>query len=105
MIRIIGQVSQKERDRMARPGIVKPDHKETMTVPILRLRVICSTGTIIQILYKGDTPGDVHIGDQILVMGISRGGNVHTKRIYNLTTRSWVTPYPGVIKRFFNFFF
>lgn len=104
MVEITGEVDQKERGQMIRPGLVKPDPKELLNIPILRLRILTSSGKLIQVLYKGDTPGDADIGEQVSVKGIDRGGVIHASRIYNLTTCSWVTPPPGLLQRLFGRF-
>jgi hypothetical protein len=101
VVEIIGEIDQKERDQMVRPGIVKPDSKEFYHIPILRLRILTSSGKLIQVLYKGETPGDVDIGEQVRIKGVNKGGVIHTRSIYNLTTDSWVTPAPGFLQRLF----
>ena len=101
MIKIQGEVDQKERSQMMRPGVVKPDPKEFLHIPIFRLRILNLSGKLVQVLYKGDTPGDADIGEQVIVKGINRGGVIHARSIYNLTTNSWVTPPPGLFQRIF----
>ena len=54
MIEVTGEVDQKERGQMMRPGLVKPDPKEFQNIPILRFRLLTSSGQLIQILYKGE---------------------------------------------------
>jgi hypothetical protein len=101
MIEITGEVDQKERAQMMRPGVVKPDPKEFLHIPVFRLRIITSTGKLVQVLYKGETPGDADIGEQVIVKGIDKGGVIHARSIYNLTTNSWVTPPPGLLQKIF----
>lgn len=88
-----------------RPGVVKPDPKEFLHIPIFRLRILTSSGKLIQVLYKGETPGDADIGEQVVVKGIDRGGVIHAKSIYNLTTNSWVTPIPGFLQNSLGIYF
>lgn len=101
MVEITGEVDQKERSQMMRPGVVKPDPKEFTHIPIFRLRVLTASGNLVQVLYKGEPPGDVDIGEQVVVKGIDRGGVIHARSIYNQTTSSWVTPPPGFFQRLF----
>lgn len=101
MIEITGEVDQKERSQMMRPGIVKPDPKEFVHIPVFRLRILTPSGKLVQVLYKGDTPGDADIGEEVVVKGIDRGGVVHARSIYNLTTNAWVTPAPGFLQKLF----
>ena len=100
-IEITGEVDQKERSQMMRPGIVKPDPKEFLNIPIFRIRILTSSGKLVQVLYKGETPGDADIGEQVIVKGIDKGGVIHARSIYNLTTNSWVTPPPGLFQKIF----
>src|SRR3989338_9584947 len=99
MIEITGEVDQKDRSQIMRPGVVKPDPKEFTHVPVLRLRILTSAGKLVQVLYKGEPPGDADIGEQVVIKGIDKGGVIHAKSIYNLTTNSWVTPPPGLLQR------
>jgi hypothetical protein len=101
MMEVIGEVDQRERSQMMRPGVVKPDPNQFLHIPILRLRLLTSSGKLVQVLYKGETPGDADIGEQVRVEGVDRGGVLHARRIYNLTTGSWVTPAPGFLARLF----
>jgi hypothetical protein len=101
MLEITGEVDAKERSQMMRPGVVKPDPKEFLHVPILRLRILLSSGKLVQVLYKGEPPGDADIGEQVIVKGIDRGGVIHAISIYNLTTNSWVTAAPGFLQKIF----
>jgi hypothetical protein len=101
MVEITGEIDQKERGQLMRPGIVKPDPREFLNIPILRLRVLTSSGKLIQVLYKGETPGDVDIGEQVRIKGVNKGGVIHTRSIYNITTNSWVTPVPGFFQKLF----
>lgn len=84
-----------------RPGVVKPDPKEFTHVPVLRLRILTSSGKLVQVLYKGEPPGDADTGELVVVKGIDRGGVIHAKSIYNLSTNSWVTPPPGFFQKLF----
>jgi hypothetical protein len=99
LVEITGEVDQKERSQMVRPGVVKPDPNTFTNIPVLRLRVINSAGRPVQILYKGEAPGDMDIGDQVVVQGIEQGGIIHARSIYNSTTESWVTSPPGWLER------
>lgn len=101
MVEVTGEVDQKERGQMMRPGVVKPDPKEFAYIPILRLRLLTSSGRLVQVLYKGETPGDVDIGEQVIVKGTDRGGVIHARSIYNLDTNSWVTSAPGFLQKLF----
>lgn len=101
MVEITGEVDHKERGQMMRPGVVKPDPNEFLHIPVFRLRILNSSGKLIQVLYKGETPGDADIGEQVSVKGIDRGGIIHARSIYNLTTNSWVTPAPGFLQKLF----
>lgn len=101
MIEITGEVDQKERSQMMRPGVVKPDPKEFTHIPVFRLRVLTSSGKLVQVIYKGEPPGDADIGEQVIVKGIDRGGVLHAHSIYNLTTNSWVTVAPGFLQKIF----
>ncbi len=101
MKEISGEVDQKERSQMMRPGVVKPDPKEFLHIPIMRLRILTSTGNLVQVLYKGEPPGDADIGEQVIVKGLDRGGVIHAKSIYNVTTNSWVTTPPGLLGKIF----
>lgn len=101
MSEVYGEVDQKERSQMLRPGVLKPDPNEFLHIPILRLRILTASGQLVQVLYKGETPGDADIGEQVKVKGIDRGGVIHAQKIYNLTTNSWVTPAPGWLSRLF----
>lgn len=101
MVEITGEVDQKDRGQIMRHGVVKPDPKEFLHVPIFRLRILTSSGKLIQVLYKGETPGDADIGEQVVVTGFDKGGVIHAKSIYNLTTNSWVTSAPGFLQRLF----
>lgn len=105
MVEIIGEVDQKDRSQIMRPGIVKPDPKEFTHIPVLRLRILDSTGKLVQVLYKGETPGDADIGEQVIIKGLDRGGVIHAKSIYNMTTNSWVTSAPGLFQKIFGDFF
>jgi len=105
MVEVTGEVDQKERGQMMRPGVVKPDPKEFQNIPIFRIRILTSSGNLVQILYKGETQGDADIGEQISVKGIDRGGVIHARSIYNLTTCSWVTQPPGLLQRLIERFF
>lgn len=105
MIEITGEVDQKERSQMIRPGVVKPDPKEFLHIPIFRLRVLTSSGKLIQVLYKGETPGDADIGEQVIIKGIDKGGVIHARSIYNISTNSWVTPPPGLFQKIFGDWF
>jgi len=104
-IEIQGEVDQRERSQMMRPGLVKPDHKEFQYLPVLRLRILTSTGKLVQILYKGETPGDADIGEQVVVKGINKGGLIYARSIYNMSTNSWVTPAPGLLEKIFGDWF
>ncbi len=104
-ITVTGEVDQKERGQIMAPGLVKPSEKGFTYVPILRLRLIMPAGDLKQILYKGDPPGDADIGEQVEINGISRGGVIHARTIYNLSTDSWVTPPPNYFQRLLNNFF
>jgi hypothetical protein len=101
MIEIQGEVAQKERSQMLRPGVVKPDPKEFLHIPVVRLRILISSGKLVQVLYKGEPPGDADIGEQLIVKGIDRGGVIHANSIYNVTTSSWMTSPPGFFQRLF----
>lgn len=101
MVEITGEVDQKERGQILRPGIVRPDPKEFLHIPVLRLRILTSSGKLVQIIFKGEPPGDADIGEQIIVKGIDRGGVIHARSIFNLTTNSWVTPSPGLLQKIF----
>ena len=105
MLEIIGEVDSKERSQMMRPGVVKPDPTEFLNIPILRLRILLSSGKFVQVLYKGEPPGDADIGEQVIVKGIDKGGVIHARSIYNLTTNSWVTAAPGLLSKIFGDFF
>jgi hypothetical protein len=101
LVEITGEVDQKERSQMMRPGVVKPDPREFLYIPIFRLRLLTSSGKLVQVLYKGEPPGDADIGEKVSVKGIEKGGVIHARRIYNLTTDSWVTPAPGFLAKIF----
>jgi hypothetical protein len=101
MLEIQGEVDQKERSQMLRPGLVKPNPTEFSHVPVLRLRILTASGKLTQVLYKGEPPGDADIGEKVIVKGIDRGGVIHAMSIYNLTTNSWVTPAPGLLQKLF----
>ena len=101
MIEITGEVDQKERGQMMRPGVVKPSPNEFSNIPILRLRILTPAGKLVQVLYKGEPPGDVDIGEDVVVKGIDRGGVIHARSIYNVTTDSWVTSPPGFLAKLF----
>jgi len=99
MIEVRGEVDLKDRSQMANPWSLKPDPRQL--IPVLRLRILTESGNRVQVICKGETPGDVDIGDQVIISGIDRGGVIHAKSIYNLTTNSWVTPAPGILGRIF----
>ncbi len=101
MIEITGAVLQKERSQMMRPGVVKPDLKEFLHIPVFRLRIIDDTGRLVQVLYKGEPPGDAEMGDHVMIKGMARGGVIYARSIYNSTTSSWVTPAPGFLDKLF----
>jgi hypothetical protein len=101
MVEVSGEVDQKERSQMMRPGVVKPDPREFTHIPVFRLRILTTSGKLVQVLYKGDPPGDADIGEQVVVRGIDRGGVIHARSIYNVTTSSWVTKPPGLLSRLF----
>jgi len=101
VVEITGEVDQKERGQMMRPGVVKPDPNEFLHIPVLRLRILTPAGKLIQVLYKGETPGDVDIGEEVRIKGVDRGGVIHARRIFNETTTSWVTSPPGFFERLF----
>ena len=82
-----------------RPGMVKPDPKEFLHIPILRLRILTPEGKLVQVLFKGETPGDADIGEIVRIRGIDRGGVIHARRIFNETTQAWVTSPPGFFER------
>lgn len=105
MIEITGEIDQKERGQIMRPGVVKPNPNEFLHIPILRLRILISSGKLVQVIYKGEPPGDADIGEQVVVKGIDRGGVIHARSIFNLTTNSWVTPVPGLLQKIFGDFF
>jgi len=99
MIEVRGEVDLKDRSQMASPWLLTPDPRHL--IPILRLRILTESGNRVQVIFKGETPGDVDIGDQVIIKGIERGGVIHAKSIYNLTTNSWVTSAPGILGRIF----
>jgi len=101
MVELTGEVDQKERSQMMRPGLVRLDPKEFLHIPIFRLRILTSSGKLVQVLYKGEPPGDADIGEQVVVKGIDKGGVIHARSIYNLTTNSWVTSPPGLLQKLF----
>ena len=101
MVEIKGEVDNKERGHLVRTGIVKLALEDREAIPFLRLRVLVSSGKIFQVLYKGETPGDVDIGDKVIINGVDKGGVIHTRRIYNETTQSWVTPMPNWLDKLF----
>jgi hypothetical protein len=105
VLELIGEVDSKERSQMMRPGVVKPDPNEFLHIPVFRLRILLSSGKLVQVLYKGEPPGDADIGEQVIVKGVDRGGVLHARSIYNLTTNSWVTAAPGFIQKIFGDFF
>lgn len=105
MVEITGEVDYKERSQMMRPGVVKPDPKEFLHIPVFRLRILTTGGKLVQVLYKGETPGDADIGEQVMVKGIDKGGVIHARSIYNLTSNSWVTPPPGLLQKIFGDWF
>jgi len=93
MIEITGEVDyvpEREQQIMA-PGLIRPNHR---TIPVLRLRIRTASGNLMQILHKGDYPGDVTIGHEVVIKGIEKGGVIHAKSIFNKTTNSWVTKKP-----------
>lgn len=99
MVEIRGEVDHKDRSQMTNPWSLKPNSREL--IPVLRIRVLTESGNRIQVIYKGETPGDVDIGDQVIVKGVNKGGVIHTRSIFNLTTNSWVTPPPGFLRKIF----
>jgi hypothetical protein len=48
MIEITGEVDQKERSQMIRPGVVKPDPKEFLHIPVFRLQILIPPDKITQ---------------------------------------------------------
>jgi cytochrome c-type biogenesis protein CcmE len=105
VVEVKGEVDQKERSQMMRPGVVKPDPKEFLYIPVFRLRLLTASGKLVQVLYKGELPGDADIGEQVVVKGIDKGGVIHARSIYNLSTNSWVTPPPGILEKIFGDWF
>jgi hypothetical protein len=101
MIEITGEVDYKEFSQMQPPGLILPNQKDSRYIPIFKLRLLTSDGKIVQILFKGDIPGDANIGDQVTVKGNDKGGVIRALSIYNNTTNSWVTPGPGFFARLF----
>jgi len=72
IIKFVLWVVLKERGQMMRPGVVKPDPKEFLNIPIFRLRLLTSSGQLVQVLYKGETPGDADIGEEVIIKGINK---------------------------------
>lgn len=97
MKEISGEVDYKDEGEILAPGIIRPAHR---TIPILRLRILTPNGNLVQVLYKGDYPGDATIGHEVIVKGIEKGGVIHAKSIFNKTTNSWVTKKPGCLDCF-----
>jgi hypothetical protein len=65
----------------------KPDRD----IATLKLRISTPTGPQVQVLFRGDIPGHVDVGDQIRAKGVMVGGLLRAESIYNETTASWVT--------------
>ena len=57
LVEITGEVDQKERSQMTRPGVVKPEPKEFLHIPVFRLRCLPSSGKLFQVFYKEQTLG------------------------------------------------
>lgn len=92
-VEISGEVDYVDnKGQIMAPGIARPNQK---TIPVLRIRVLSTSGKLVQVLYKGDYCGDVTLNHEIKVKGIDRGGVIHAKSIFNKTTNSWVTKKPG----------
>jgi len=92
MKEILGEVDYKERGQIFAPGIIRPDKR---SIPVLRLRILIQSGNLVQVLYKGDPPGDANEGEEVIIRGVDKGGVIYAKSIFNKTTNSWVTRKPG----------
>jgi hypothetical protein len=101
VVEIKGEVDQKERAQIMSPGVVRRNPNEIMHIPVLRLRILTPSGKLVSVLYKGDTLGDVDIGEQVVIKGLNRGGVIHARSIYSISTDSWVTSPPSFLQRLF----
>ena len=98
-VEITGEVDGKEVEQRQPPSSLLLSSRDTRYVPILKLRLIDSSGSLIQVHYKGETSGDANIGEQVTVSGVRKGGIIHAIGIYNNSTDSWVTDKPGWFSR------
>lgn len=88
---VVGEVEYVERGTATAPErIVTTKPREP--IPTLKLRIRDSSGKPTQILFRGDVPGHVDIGDQVRAEGRLEGGLLRAESIFNETTKSWVTP-------------
>ncbi len=85
--------------------MLSPTPKNSSTFLFFGFEILTSTGKLVQVLYKGEAPGDADIGEQVIVKGIDKGGVIHARSIYNLSTNSWVTPPPGLFQKIFGDWF
>lgn len=61
-------------------------------IPTLKLRLRADAGQQVQVLFRGDAPGHVDVGDRIRAKGLLKGGLLRADSLFNETTKSWVTP-------------
>lgn len=94
MEEISGEVDDIIKDQIMAPGIPRPNHK---TIPVLRIRLKTTDRKLVQIIYKGDYPGDVSVGQELTVVGVNKGGVIHAISIFNKTTNSWTTKKGGCL--------
>lgn len=89
---VVGEVEFVERGTAPPPERVLTASKDTAPIPTLKLRVKDPQSQLIQILFRGDAPGHVDIGDRVRAEGLLQGGVLRAESIFNETTSSWVTP-------------
>lgn len=89
---VVGEVEFVERGTAPPPERVLTASRDTPSIPTLKLRVKDLQSQLVQVLFRGDTPGHVDIGDRVRAEGLLQGGVLRAERIFNETTSSWVTP-------------
>ena len=90
--KVSGEVEFMECGTASPPERILTNAKDLSSIQTLKLRVREPTGTMVQVLWRGDFPGHLDLGDQIQAEGLLQGGVLRAEKIYNETTASWVTP-------------
>lgn len=85
-----GEIEYIERGTAAAPQRILTAAQQA-PIATLKLRVRDAAGRQAQVLFRGDTPGHLDVGDRVRVSGVMTGGLLRADTIFNETTNSWVT--------------